>query len=65
MVGDDVVITVLAVKGGRIQIGIDAPRTMAIHREPAPCVVKDSKHGTTPAVKTGYTGLFQGNRIDE
>ena len=33
MIGDDVVITVLASKGNQIRIGIDAPRDVEVHRE--------------------------------
>jgi carbon storage regulator len=31
-VGDDVVVRVLAVKGDQVQIGIEAPREIAVHR---------------------------------
>jgi carbon storage regulator len=33
MVGDDVVITVLEVRGEVIRLGIAAPRTVQVHRE--------------------------------
>lgn len=32
MVGDEVTVTVLAVKGGQIRIGINAPKNVPIHR---------------------------------
>jgi len=32
VIGDDVVITVLEVRGDVVRIGIDAPRTVAVHR---------------------------------
>jgi carbon storage regulator len=32
-IGDDVNITVLAVQGKQIRIGIDAPREVSVHRE--------------------------------
>ena len=33
MVGDDVTITVLGVKGNQVRIGINAPKDVAVHRE--------------------------------
>ena len=33
MVGDDVKITVLGVKGNQVRIGIEAPKDIAVHRE--------------------------------
>ena len=32
VIGDDVVITVLEVRGDVVRIGIDAPRSVAVHR---------------------------------
>lgn len=33
MVGDDVSITVLGVKGNQVRLGVNAPREIAVHRE--------------------------------
>lgn len=33
MIGDDVVVTVLEVRGDQVRLGIEAPRSVAVHRE--------------------------------
>ena len=33
VIGDDIVITVLEVKGDTVRLGIDAPRSVRVHRE--------------------------------
>ncbi|MBA3582423.1 MAG: carbon storage regulator CsrA [Gammaproteobacteria bacterium] len=33
MVGDEVTVTVLGVKGNQVRIGVNAPKDVAVHRE--------------------------------
>ena len=32
-VGDDVIITIIGVKGNQVKIAVEAPRSVAVHRE--------------------------------
>jgi carbon storage regulator len=33
MIGSDVTVTVLGMKGGQVRIGIEAPKSVPVHRE--------------------------------
>lgn len=33
MVGDDVTVTVLGIKGNQVRLGVNAPKDVAVHRE--------------------------------
>lgn len=43
MVGNDVSITVLGVKGNQVRLGIDAPKDVAVHREEIFNKIKDGE----------------------
>jgi carbon storage regulator len=50
MIGDDIVITVLGVKGNQVRIGVDAPRNVAVHREEIyQRIQQDQQHGIPKA----------------
>ena len=43
MIGDEIKVTVLSVKGSQVRIGIDAPATVAVHREEIYERIKEGK----------------------
>jgi carbon storage regulator len=46
MVGSDISITVLGVKGNQVRIGINAPKDVAVHREEIYERIKSEKGST-------------------
>ena len=44
MIGDDVTITVLGVKGNQVRVGINAPKHVAVHREEIYEPIKREQH---------------------
>lgn len=45
MVGDDVTVTVLGVKGNQVRLGVNAPRDIAVHREEIYQKIQNEKSG--------------------
>jgi len=47
MIGDDVVITILSVRGNQVRLGIDAPKSIPVHREEIYHLNKREKNNET------------------
>ena len=74
MIGDDVVVTVLDVRGDQVRIGIKAPRSVDVHREEVFVVLQRNgardhadeaaDHGAEVTVSVSESGVIDLDRID-
>jgi carbon storage regulator len=52
VIGDDVIITVLGIKGNQVRIGINAPKDVSVHREEIYQRIQQEKNTTTTTTAT-------------
>jgi carbon storage regulator len=56
VIGEDVTVTVLGVKGNQVRIGINAPKTVSVHREEIFERIKNGRGGTEGPTTTDEQG---------
>lgn len=54
VIGEEVTVTVLGVKGNQVRIGINAPKHVTVHREEIFERIKAEQTGDVPAAAGGY-----------
>ena len=53
MIGEDITVTVLGVKGNQVRVGVNAPRNVAVHREEIFERIKREEAGDAPESDDG------------
>jgi carbon storage regulator len=61
MIGDEVTLTILGVKGNQVRTGINAPKSVAVYREEIYERIKREQQGES-GDKTTHTAECDGNR---
>lgn len=54
MIGDEIEVTIVDLRGDKVRLGINAPRTVAVHRKEVYNIVK--REGNHPKVETAHAG---------
>jgi carbon storage regulator len=64
MVGDEITVTVLGVKGNQIRIGVDAPKDTAVHREEVYARIQKEREALASAYLFDVSGVDAGTFDD-
>ena len=57
MIGDNVTVTILGVKGNQVRVGVNAPKEVAVHREEIYARIKREEQAAAAAGKRPVSGI--------
>lgn len=47
VIGDNITLMVIEIRGDKVRLGIDAPKEVSVHREEVYNAIKRERHGTS------------------
>ena len=62
MIGDEVEVCLLEIKGDKVRLGIKAPRSVAVHRKE---VYEEIKRANVEAARSSFEGAREAERLME